>query len=268
MIDDRVSAKELERIQQRLSERDLAILRAVSDHQFMTTRQIQRLLFHAHQNEPAGIRATLRVLSRLIDHRVLTCLERPIGGTRAGSSAYVWCLDVVGDRLARAESGGSRRRFYQPSLTFLGHKLAVAESRVVVEETVRTHGMELLSLEIEMQSWRPFLGAGGQTIKLKPDLSLVTASAEFEDSWLIEVDLGSESFRTLIEKCFLYDAYRRTGREQAAHGVFPRVLWIMPTSSRADQLRNHIAHTKTLDTRLFTIITPDQLPSVIAEAVA
>lgn len=268
MTDERISGRELEAIRQRLSERDLAILRAVADHQFMTTRQIQRLFFHAHQSEPSGIRAAIRVLGRLLDHRVLTRLDRAVGGVRAGSSSYVWCLDVVGDRLTRNEKGGARRRFFQPSLTFLGHKLAVAETRAVIEETVRSHAMELLALDIEMQSWRPFLGTGGQTVQLKPDLGVVTATTKFEDSWLIEVDQGTESFRTLLDKCAVYETYRQTGREQAARGVFPRVLWIMPSEIRAEQLREHVGATKTLDPKLFMIITPDQLRHVIAEAAA
>jgi hypothetical protein len=263
MNDERVSAKELEAIRHRLSERDLSILRSVSEHQFMTTRQIMRLHFHAHQSEPSGIRAAIRVLSRMLDLRVITRLERVVGGTRAGSSSYVWCLDVVGDRLSRAELGSPRRRYLEPSLTFLGHKLAVSETRVVIEETVRGHELELLALDIEMRAWRPFLGRGGETIQLKPDLGAITATATDEDHWFIEVDLGTESFRTLLEKCAVYETYRRTGREQAARGVFPRVLWIMPTRTRARSLSEHIASTRTLDPRLFTVITPDRLATTL-----
>ena len=266
MIDDRVSSKELEFIRRRLSDRDLAILRAVAAHQFMTTRQIMRLHFHAHQSEPSGVRATNRVLNRLLDLRVLGRLERAVGGVRAGSSCYVWCLDVVGDRMNRVENGSPRRRFFEPSLTFLGHKLAVAETRIVIEETARERELELLALDIEWSAWRPYLGSAGESIHLKPDLGTIVASADHEDHWFIEVDQGTESFRTLLDKCAAYETYRRTGREQAIRGVFPRVLWIMPSTSRAEQLRDHIASTKALDPRLFAVVTPDALSKTISEA--
>jgi hypothetical protein len=265
MNDERVSGKELEAIRHRLSERDLAVLHAVGEHQFMTTRQITRLYFHAHQSEASGVRAAIRVVSRLLDLRVLTRLERAVGGVRAGSSAYVWCLDSLGDRLIRESSGRSRRRFFQPSLTFLGHKLAVAETRVVIEETARRDRLEVIALDIEMRTWRPYLGRGGETIHLKPDIGLITATSEHEDHWFIEVDRGSESFRTLLDKCAIYETYRRTGREQATRGIFPRVLWIMPTKLRAELLRDHIASTKSLETRLFIVIEPDQLAATITE---
>lgn len=265
MNDERVSSKELATIRQRLSERDLAVLRAVAEHQFMTTKQIMRLYFHAHQSESSGIRAAIRVLGRLHDLRVLARLERAIGGHRAGSSAYVWCLDVVGDRITRDDNGSPRRRYFQPSLTFLGHKLAVTETRVVIEETAREHGLELLALDIELRAWRSYTGAGGGTLHLKPDLAVITANTEHEDHWLIEVDQGTESFRTLLDKCAVYETYRRTGREQAARGVFPRVIWIMPTESRAEQLRAHIER-DTLDPKLFMVIVPEQLPELISGA--
>lgn len=267
MIDERVSGKELEAIRARLSERDLSILGAVEEHQFLTTGQIKRLFFHAHQSDASGIRATVRVLNRLYELRVLGRLDRAVGGFRSGSSAFVWCLDVVGYRLTRTEQG-SRKRFFQPSLTFLGHKLAVAETRITFEETIRAHNLELLAMDIETRSWRPFLGTGGQTIQLKPDLGVVTASAAHEDHWLIEVDQGTESFRTLLDKCAVYETYRRTGREQSVHDVFPQVLWIMPTASRAEQLHHEIERTRTLDSRLFRVITPDQLAGVISGAIA
>jgi Replication-relaxation len=63
----------------------------------------------------------------------------------------------------------------------------------------------------------------------------VTASPDFEDSWFIEVDRGTESLPTLLRKCGRYEEYRRSGIEQRDRQVFPLVLWLL-----LDERRRHV----------------------------
>jgi hypothetical protein len=112
------------------------------------------------------------------------------------------------------------------------------------------------------RSWRRFLGIGGESRLLRPDLAVVTAQGDYQDHWFIEVDLRSEHPPTVVRKCHLYEDYRRSGNEQDAHGLFPRVLWVVPNQQRADKLTAAIADAK-LDPDLFRVVTTDQLIAAV-----
>lgn len=87
-----------------------------------------------------------------------------------------------------------------------------------------------------------------------------------EANGYLEVDRGSESTPVLLAKCRTYAAYKATGRAQAEHGVFPRVLWIVPTQRRVQRLEHAIHSDPTLPNRLFTVITPDQVAPTVDPA--
>jgi hypothetical protein len=259
---DRLGPRQLEEFRLRFSDRDIAILTSLREHRFLTTQQIIRLHFHNHATFAAGARACSRVLERLQRLRTIARIQRRVGGTGGGSTAQIWTLDINGHRIL-SETDKRSRNLFDPSLTFLNHTLAVAETRVTLEEITRTHAINLVKVDVEVPAWRQFFGSGGQTIWLKPDLAAVTTDQEFDDHWFIEVDLGTESPRTVLNKCAVYELYRRTGKEQAAHGVFPRVLWLTPNETRADQLRTAIASSRSLHPRLFTIAPFDHLEAII-----
>ena len=250
-----------------LSERDLQILRLVRQHKFITTRQLQRLLFHAHATIDAGTRACTRTLQRLRHRHFLHRIDRPIGGIRGGSGAYVWALDSAGDRVTRSSGSGEddkRRRVFEPTQLFLAHTLAVVEARVLLTEGARTGRFELAHVDTEPSNWRSYIGRGGEPLLLKPDLSVVTTTGDFEDHWFFEIDQGTESLPTLLRKCRAYATYKNSGQEQVRSGVFPLVVWILADPSRRRRLRQQIANEPRLDTRLFHVIAPDELVGVVA----
>ncbi|KTS07612.1 hypothetical protein NS283_01130 [Microbacterium testaceum] len=200
-----------------------------------------------------------------MQQRLITRLERKIGGHTRGSASYIWHLDAAGERITRRD-GGPRRRFIDPSLPFLEHCLQITETAVILHELTQGTNLRLTKLEIETEAWRSFLTGQGTTTILKPDLFATLSTPEFDDHWYVEVDLGTESVVPVLrDKCAAYAAYRATGRAQAEHGVFPRVLWIVPTQRRADRLTATIHADKHLPDRLFTVITPQQLPATIAD---
>ena len=236
--------------------RDMKILGHIREHRFLTTKQIQRLQFWDHASQGAAIRACVRVLTRLRLRALIYKLERQIGGLHAGSGSYVWGIDDAGDRLLRAQPESltaKRARTFEPTPLFLAHTLAIAETRVLLEEAAHEQQLELLSVTTEPSNWRTFIGRGGSPQVLKPDLHAITATGEFEDHWFIEIDNGTESLPTLLTKCLTYQRYFETGIEHAATGVFPAVVWIIADLRRRERLLGAIDAEHRLDERLFRV---------------
>lgn len=264
----RTPRRDLAAVADSLSERDWTILRSVAEHRFLTVSQIHALHFDDHSTV-SGLRIAQRTLARLRRQRVLGTLTRRVGGIRAGSSGLVHYVDVVGDRLLRLEAGARpRRRRHEPTATFLRHTLAIGDTHVVLAGASRAGQLELLRCEPEPACWRRYTGIGGATLTLKPDLYVETASSphsDYVDAWFVEIDLGHESIPTLLRKCHDYEAYRRSGTEQANHDVFPLVVFSLSAADpakaerRRSALAEEIRRDRTLRPELFRIIAPEDL---------
>ncbi|MBZ4488113.1 replication-relaxation family protein [Microbacterium sp. cx-55] len=260
----RISQVQLARLVTRLSERDGEILRFLSRQRYATTSHLRRMYFTNHRTRTAATRATIRVLDRLLSIGLVTRLERPVGGHTRGSAAFVWHLDGAGERLTRKRNA-SRRRFVDPALPFLEHSLQITETVTQLYEYGRADGSEPMAVEVESEAWRSFLGPAGTIKILKPDLYVALVTGDYEDHWYIEIDRGTESLPVLLEKCRTYEAYRRTGAAQVERGVFPRVLWVVPTERRVARLSSAIRADPDTPAPLFAVTTPDQLLRVISD---
>lgn len=258
-----LSRRGLEQLRSSLSERDLVVIRRVHEHRFLTTRHIEQLHFHDHGSTEAGGRVCRRVLARLVRDRLLTRLERRVGGVRAGSASYVYALGPVGRRLV--DDG---RRFTEPSVLFLDHTLAIADARADLTRAHRAGDLELVQVEIEPACWRRFTGPGGAPLYVRPDLYTVTRHGNFEDCWFLEIDRGTESPAAVGRKCRAYEAYWRTGREQQQHGTFPLVIWVTPSTTRAQRLEKVISGARNLKRELFRVTISDELVQLIAGGAA
>lgn len=258
-----VSARGLAQLRERLSERDLAIIRQVAELRLMSARQIQAVHFPTteHNGEQAATRARQRVLERLTREFLLFALERRVGGVRAGSAGLVVALGPIGQRLLTPH--GSRRRLYEPTVRFFDHTLAIAQLVVDVAVAARQGQLELLDCQAEPKCWRQFSGLGGRRL-LRPDTFLALGVGDYELRWFIEVDRSSESLPVIVRKCRLYADYYQSGQEQAAHGgVFPRVCWVVPDESRAERVRAVIARDRSLPDRLFIVTNSPQAVTVL-----
>ena len=234
------------------------------DHRFLTTHQLARLARHQFGNRRSAKRQTLRHLDSLHDRKLVTALERRVGGWQGGSAVTIWTLTTKGLRLLTGKRTG-RIRPHHFSTTFLEHLLAVAEVRVSLEETTcQTPGLEV-SLQTEPGCWRTYLDGAGMTATLKPDLALRVTTTDFVDHYLIEVDRATENPGRVIRKCWQYETYRRTGAEQKQIGVFPLVVWVVPNLGRAQQLSQAISVEPKLPSQLFTVVTHEQLASLIRD---
>lgn len=264
-----MTRSEIHAIRDRLTERDLLILRDVERYRLLTTKQIQRLHFdHAHPSRVASARACNRTLARLRDAGVVRALQRRIGGARAGSAGFVWYLGPAGDRLVQVINLGvgqrGRRNYREPSRHFVEHTLAIAELAVQTLEAERNGDLEVLELETEPTSWQESLSRFGTVQILKPDLRLVTASGSYEHHWFIEADMATEHLPVIARQCVAYQVYRDTGRYEATHGLFPAVLWVTPSPARAAAVRGAVAATAGLDPALFRVCVAEEYLSVVS----
>jgi hypothetical protein len=246
-----------------LTERDVRILEDLEQFRLLTTRQIQRLHLPAkplgeHASVSAATRGTTRILTRLEGLKAVARLERRIGGQEHGSALTIWQLGYSGERYLRLRRGDTERiQYLEPGRPFATHTLAIADIAAQLREHAATGRFELLELESEPRCWRSFTRSNGAAT-LKPDLFVVTADPATETHSFIEVDLGTEHLPAVIRKCRVYQRYFRIGVEQERRGLFPAVVWLVPTAKRARMLHQAITTARDLDADLFWVTTTDQ----------
>ena len=243
----------------RLSDRDRRILTTLSELKLMRSDQIERLSFPEQTAQDAGARHCRRTLAQLCELRVLARLERRIGGVRAGSSGHIYTLAPAGRRLLahwNDQERPSNRGVHEPGLHFVEHTLQIAELHVRLHEAHRHGVIELLGFEGEPRAWRSYTTATGSAITLKPDAYVRLGVGEWEERCFVEVDLATEGRGALARKMRSYGDYYKTGREQAVDGVFPRVVWLTTTPSRA-RLITKTGDEQATVTGLFTVALLD-----------
>jgi len=260
---ERLSRRQLERLAASLSDRDRAILEALQDSRFMTSKQISRQHFELdHANPTAAQRAANRAMHKLRGHGLATTIYRRVGGVKGGSSGHVWALTPTGHRFLGLDSNAQpRKRNFEPSPRFVEHTLAVSELKV---RLYSMDGIAVTTIQLEPHCWRSYNGRHGVRQQLKPDIYAVTSDGKYEDSWFFEIDLNTEAPSRVLSKCEQYQEYYRSDAEQAKCGVFPRVVWIVPNAKRKTTLQNHIAGSSAMTVRqLFVFVLPDELEALI-----
>jgi hypothetical protein len=104
----------------------------------------------------------------------------------------------------------------------------------------------------------------GARTTLRPDLFVSLGVAEFEHRWFCEIDNGTEHVPAVLRKCRLYESYYQSGKEQLAHGVFPRICWLVTDARRAEMLRRAIDRDRRLSDGLFVVARFEQATKVLA----
>jgi hypothetical protein len=252
MTGQRVGPNGLVALRERLGARERGIVEQVAQLRLMSAAQIGSLHFASEspEGEPAASRNRRRTLAWLTDEHLLIRIGRRVGGVRAGSTGFVYALGPVGQRLIGLD--GSRRRFREPSATFADHTLAVTQLVVDLTVAERQGLCEVLGVEAEPACWRTVTGMSGR-LTLRPDLFVSLGVGDFERRFFVEIDRGTEHLPALLRKCRAYESYYRSGVEQARHGVFPRVAWIIPDEQRATRLREAVARDRQLTQALFVV---------------
>ena len=241
------------------------LLALVAAHRFATTTQLARLTALEYASPASALRQTQRHLASLAQQRLLTSLERRVGGWQGGSAVTIWAATTRGHRLVAAENGEweevpRRQRSREVSTTFLDHLLAITEVRTSIEETVRQEVDTEAAVALEPDCWRTRLGPSGQVQVLRPDLAVTITSPAYEDRYLIEVDRATENPGRVIATCWRYQEHQA---QVGDDGVFPLVVWLVPNDRRRHRLERAIARSTGLLRDLFRVICLDQLPTLI-----
>ena len=246
------------------------LLALVAAHRFATTTQLARLTAPEYASPASALRQTQRHLASLAQQRLLTSLERRVGGWQGGSAVTIWAATTRGHRLVAAENGDDeevprRQRPREVSTTFLDHLLAITEVRTSVEEAVRQEADTEAAVALEPECWRTALSPSGQVQVLRPDLAVTITSPAYEDRYLIEVDRATENPGRVIATCWRYQEHQATSVQASDDDgdVFPLVVWLVPTDRRRRCLERAIAHSAGLLRELFRVIRLDQLPTLI-----
>jgi hypothetical protein len=246
-----------------MSEGDWELLNFVHESRFATGQQLVQAFWWTGEHDSSVARAGRRALKRLADWRVLETLPRRIGGIRTGSDGLVYHVGRAGVRLL-AQRGIHGPRVEAPGTRHLAHTLATTELALRLREAHRTNELEVIEVQQEPACWREYLGAGGARRTLKPDLFVRIGAGDLEDRWMVEIDLSSESGRTIARKAAIYLEDCRSGREQRQHGTYPRVLWAVPDTRRAEQIVEVLRHTPMEARRLLTVCLMDEVVAHLA----
>ena len=240
------------------------LLALVAAHRFATTTQLSRLTALEYASPASALRQTQRHLASLAQQRLLTNLERRVGGWQGGSAVTIWAATTRGQRLVAADEGEGevprRQRPREVSTTFLDHLLAITEVRTSIEEAVRQQTDTEATVALEPECWRTRLGPSGQPQVLRPDLAVTVTSPAYEDRYLVEVDRATENPGRVIATCWRYQEHHAQAGDG---GVFPLVVWLVPNDRRRHRLERAIAHSTGLLRDLFRVIRLDQLPTLI-----
>jgi hypothetical protein len=255
----RISSRQLDQIASDLTDSDQLLLRFVAEVRLASGHQLRRRFFEGRDG-----RAVRRVLLRLVDWRVLERLPRRVGGVRSGSDGFLYVVGVAGARVL-ARGGQRLRRLEAPGDRYIAHTLAISELLVLLHEANRRGELDLISAETEPTCWRVFTGPAHTRLVLKPDALLRIGAGGYEDRWFVELDLATEARGTLVAKAKRYIAHLRSGQEQAAAGVYPRVLWIAPDARRVEQIQDALKALPPEHRRLFGYCLFEGATTVLAE---
>ena len=268
MTRQRITEAHVAELASTLSSRDVAVVESLDRVRVATSGQLRRLHFIAG-TDAANARQVQRRLRELAALRVITQLERRVGGPGAGSSSAVYALDVAGQRLASAcgPAGGIRlRRPWTPGLAFLAHALAVTELFVRLTEHARTNG-ELVAFDAEPACWRAFTTIGGGRSWLKPDAFVRFGAGELEHFSFVEVDRATHSQAAIARKLAVYRRFFQTGREQDRWGLFPRVVLLAPSERRRIVLADIVSAQPPETRPLFQVAADSRaVPALTGEA--
>jgi hypothetical protein len=252
-----------------LAERDLEVLRRIGEHGFLSREQITRFVFTQHASGSTAARTSRRVLTRLERDGLLRSLPRRQGGVHGGSTPTVWQLTTAGARLLRGQAGRSHRAAV-PSIRWLNHCLAVAETHLAIRDYAEVSAAAA-RVQIEQAGWRTRTGLGGEVVWVKPDLFAAIAGndtdGEYLDFWFVEVDLGTESLPTLLKKASQYQGHYESGVEQDQLGTFPLVLWVVAgqrSEERSNEFASRLRASQTLDGHLHRIATLGDIAPALA----
>jgi hypothetical protein len=254
-----LTSLQLNELRATLTTNEWAVLEDVAVMRLAVASDLQTL---QGLRSPLSVRQFRRLLAGLDERGVLFRLERTVGGRARGSAGFVYAIGASGHRL-RTDDGKPGPRPWTPRPSWMKHALAVGRLFVVLRALEERNRLQRVNFEAEPSAWRVF-NDGGETVTLKPDAVVVADHDDFRDSYFVEVDCATESPATIARKCDVYRRYWRCGDEQRTTGVFPQVLWLVPSDRRRDVIAKVIAALREAK-ELHSVARYDQAASVFGD---
>lgn len=219
-----------------LTDRDVAVVSAISDLHVASTAQLRRLFFDVeHSTVGSAARTAQRTLARLERLELLERLERSIGGTGGGSRAALWRLTKHGAKLVDGTAPASHRA--EPSLSRLAHVLDVGELVVRLHEHARVGSYEVVEIQTEPACWRLHLPSRYGRRYLKPDLRVTIGLLASELHHFVEVDRATEHRPVLRRKAAAYVRRGATAPSRSWPEPSQRSYGSSPTTNELRSLR-------------------------------
>jgi hypothetical protein len=145
--------------------------------------------------------------------------------------------------------------------------LGISELYVRLAELERAGGPVCREFRVEAAAARVYRGPSGEQLVVRPDALVRLGIGDIEVSHFVEVDKGSEtSPSTIAAKCEAYRRYEVSGEEVRRYGVFPAVLFIVPSPHRARAIGACIARLAPDARELFAVAVEDEALAVLTRA--
>ena len=202
-----------------LTDRDLAILHRLAEHEPLTTGELRLLFF-------SGLR-TCQSRLKLLEEGQLLCRVYPARSSRGGKSEPLWFLTPHGRRTIGAVS----RRPPGLSIPDLEHRRAVA--CFFLDLVQRSLGRDGEGLYTWYGETRAAAGVGGGP--LRPDGYGRYLLPDGELTFYLELDRGTEPVRRVAAK---FTAYQR-GLANDPELDYANVLLVCHSKRRLANLANH-----------------------------
>lgn len=227
-----ITKEKVEYAKAKVDEQDLKILKLINTMKISTSQQISRLLFKTH-----SIRYTNRRLQKLFE---LGCIDRffPLKEFTKRSDFVHVVLGSVGAKLLKIEKFRKIKTLNQNW-----------RHTVMVNEI-----FSVFSLKFKINSWRREIKISWEDHSTKkhtqqPDVFVRYVNQNKEKFAFIEMDMGSESIGTLLNKVKNYINYYKTYEFKVANwqpyrkdniAIIPEIIFIMKYKKDAEILKRRL----------------------------
>ncbi|OLT47753.1 hypothetical protein BJF87_21295 [Gordonia sp. CNJ-863] len=233
-----------------ISPRDGRILRLVGRFGQVTSGHVRTIEFS--QNKAKS--RCGEVLARLAANGLLRTVERrTVGGWAGGSGQYIYQLGPKGWLYLRREGK------YTPFRSIDPHRLAIVDAYVMTIEAERAGSIRINEVVNEPDCHVQIAG-----VTVTPDLyvNADVLSAQTRRRIWVEVDMGTERRKQIIDKITRYrHAYRAWGDERPGQ-PFPRVVFVAVDEERKRELETILGEMPESGRLLFAVCTGGGFPQV------
>jgi hypothetical protein len=219
-----------------LTQRESEVVRLLGNYRYLSRDQIERFVLSEIKSSSMNT-TSWRVLSSLAQRNLIEQSRRGVGGPGGGSTRLGYFLTARGHRLARSLDRNLPARRLPASGTFLmRHALVCADVSLAFRRAAAANqGHAVLQWEPD---WQAALRLGPSSVV--PDAHLVYATPEHELEAFVEIDLGTEGTRFYGRKVTRYLELFRSGVWRGRFPVWPAVLTVTESVSRAEALQRAI----------------------------